>query len=117
MSVITPLMLWFSSSKSELRANALTGGNPDAGRGEIEYYGCASCHIVPGVPGADGLVGPSLKHVANRVYIGGVVENTPDNLIRWIEHTPAVDSKTAMPDLQIPDRQARDIASYLYTLE
>jgi cytochrome c551/c552 len=117
MSLVTPLMLWLSGGKTVQRANVLTGGNPDSGRAEIEYYGCTSCHVVPGVPGADGLVGPSLKHVANRNYIGGVIENTPENLIRWIEHAPAVDPKTAMPDLQIPDRPARDIASYLYTLE
>jgi len=91
--------------------------NPDAGRHEIEYYGCASCHIVPGVAGAQGLIGPSLQGVENRNYIGGVVQNSPDKLIRWIQNAPSLNPKTAMPDLEIPDQPARDIASYLYTLQ
>src|SRR5579884_3808674 len=90
MSVFAPLTLWMCSSKSEQRAAALTGGDPAAAPAEIEYYGCASCHVVPGVAGANGLIGPSLRHFANRVYIGGVLENTPENLIHWIQHAPAV---------------------------
>jgi len=59
-------------------ASALThGGNPDEGRREIEYYGCASCHVVPGVAGAQGLIGPSLKQIENRNYIGGVIKILP----------------------------------------
>jgi cytochrome c len=103
--------------KQKQTASALThGGNPDAGCREIEYYGCASCHVVPGVAGAQGLIGPSLKQVESRNYIGGVVKNSPDQLIRWIQNAPSLSPKTAMPDLEIPDQQARDIASYLYTL-
>ena len=94
----------------------MTGGNSDAGRSEIEYYGCASCHEISGVAGAQGLIGPSLKHIANRNYIGGVLKNSPDNLIRWIQNAPSINPKTAMPDLQIPEQEARDIASYLHTL-
>ena len=48
--------------------------------------------------------------------LGGVVQNSPDKLIRWIQNAPPLSPKTAMPDLEIPEQQARDIASYLYTL-
>lgn len=74
-------------------------------------------HIVPGVAGAQGLIGPSLKQVESRNYIGGVVKNSPDELIRWIQNAPSLSPKTAMSDLEIPGQQARDIASYLYTLK
>jgi cytochrome c len=97
-------------------ASLFSGGNPDRGRREIEYYGCASCHVVPGVAGANGLIGPSLEQVGDRNFIGGVVKNTPDNLMHWVENAPGIDPKTAMPRLDIPDREARDIVSYLYTL-
>jgi cytochrome c2 len=93
------------------------GGNPDKGRSEIEYFGCASCHTIPGVAGANGLIGPPLEQVADRAYIAGVVKNSPDNLVHWIQHAPSFNPKTAMPDLEIPDKAARDIASYLYTLK
>jgi cytochrome c len=116
--IFTALAIAVSGCDETPTATALThGGNPDAGRRGIEYYGCASCHVVPGVAGAQGLIGPSLKHVGNRNYIAGVVKNSPDNLIHWIQHAPSVDPKTAMPDLQLPEADARDIASYLYTLE
>jgi mono/diheme cytochrome c family protein len=92
-------------------------GKSELGRQEILYYGCASCHVIPGVPGAQGLIGPPLKHFANRNYIAGVLKNSPDNLILWIEDAPESNPRTAMPNLQIPEDQARDIAAYLYTLK
>lgn len=92
-------------------------GEPERGRQAIRYHGCASCHTIPGVRGADGLVGPSLEHIASRAYIGGVLPNTPDNLVRWILDPPGVDPQTAMPDLHLSERDARDIAGYLYTLK
>jgi cytochrome c len=97
-------------------AAAKTGGDPHRGKVAIEYYGCASCHTIPGIPGADALVGPSLAQVSERAYLAGVLRNTPTNLIQWIKNPPAIDSKTAMPNLNIPDTDAKNIASYLYTL-
>ena len=102
---------------SEKAARLTGGGDSELGKQEIEYYGCASCHDIPGTDGAQGLIGPSLKHFASRNYIGGVLENSSDNLIRWIQDAPAVNPKTAMPDLHLPDGEARNIASYLNTLQ
>ena len=98
-------------------AQLSAGGYSELGRREMQYYGCASCHVIPGVPGAQGLIGPSLEHFANRNFIGGVLKNCPDNLVQWIEDSPAIDSRTAMPDLQIPEDQALNIACYLSTLQ
>lgn len=94
----------------------LTGGNPARGKDKIQYYGCPSCHTIPGIYGADGLVGPSLARIASRVYVGGVLPNTPENMIRWIRNAKAVDQLTAMPNMNVTDSDARDIAGYLYTL-
>jgi cytochrome c1 len=55
--------------------------------------------------------------MAARTYIAGVVSNTPDNMIRWIQNPPGIDEKTAMPNLGVTEQDARDIASYLYTLK
>lgn len=93
------------------------GGNPTRGRAAIEHYGCATCHTIPGVRGADSLVGPPLTQIASRSYIGGVLTNSPENMIRWIRDPRGVDNLTAMPNLGVTDRDARDIASYLYTLK
>jgi hypothetical protein len=35
---------------------------------------------------------------------------------RWLRNPRAVDPLTAMPDMDIPEKDARDIAGYLYTL-
>jgi putative membrane protein len=92
--------------------------NADPGRGElaVRKYGCGSCHMIPGIEGAEGRVGPPLGQIASRVYIAGVLPNEPDNMIRWIENPPAIDPKTAMPNMGVTTRDARDIAAYLYTL-
>jgi putative membrane protein len=94
----------------------LTNADAERGRTAIRKYGCGSCHNIPGVMGAEGMVGPPLSQIAQRVYIAGVLPNEPDNMIRWIENPQAVDPKTAMPYMGVTTRDARDIAAYLYTL-
>lgn len=97
-------------------AAQLTGGNAERGQRDIAAFGCGSCHVIPGVAGAHGTVGPPLGGIALRTYIAGVLPNTPDNMLRWLEDPPAVDSLTAMPALGLTDPTARDVAAYLYTL-
>jgi cytochrome c1 len=101
----------------ERKAEAMTGGDARRGVEAINRYGCASCHTIPGVPGATALVGPNLQQVASRMYLAGVLPNTPANMVRWIQHPRDVDPLTAMPNLNVNDADARDIASYLYTLK
>jgi cytochrome c1 len=36
--------------------------------------------------------------------------------VRWIQDPPAVDSATAMPNLGVSERDARDMAAYLYAV-
>jgi cytochrome c2 len=91
-------------------------GNARHGKELISSYGCGACHMVPGVQGARGLVGPPLYYIANRTIIAGELPNTPDNLTRWIQHPRAVDPKTAMPELGVSEADSYDIAAFLYTL-
>lgn len=98
-------------------AREVPNGDPGRGAVLIQQYGCASCHTVPGVRGADGLVGPPLDHWAKRGYIAGELPNNTQNLERWIQDPRGVEPKTAMPDLGVTPDDARDIAAYLYTLE
>ena len=93
-----------------------TGGNPHRGRQIVKSYGCTACHTIPGVPGPDARVGPPLRGVASRAFIAGVLPNQPGNMIRWIRDPQGVDNRTAMPDMGVSERDARDIAGYLYTL-
>jgi cytochrome c2 len=95
----------------------MTGGDPDSGKMAIETHGCAACHTIPGVPGAYGLVGPSLAEISSRNYIAGVLQNKPENMFRWLADPPSISTNTAMPNLGLKDQELRDIASYLYTLK
>ena len=93
------------------------GGDPARGRSLIASYGCGSCHVVPGVPAADSLVGPPLTAYAERAYIAGNLPNTSENLERWLRYPQQVEPGTAMPNLNVTGADARDITSYLYTLD
>ena len=97
-------------------AAEMTGGNPQRGAEAMRSYGCQSCHSIPGITGAHALVGPPLAGIASRSYIAGVMSNTPTHMIEWLRNPPAIDTKTAMPNMHVSERDARDIAAYLYTL-
>jgi len=91
-------------------------GDPERGRLLLRQYGCGACHRIPGVAAADGNVGPPLDGIAKRVYLGGVLPNTPENMVRWIRAPRNFDPLTAMPDLQVSEPFAQDMAAYLYRL-
>lgn len=96
-------------------ASALTGGDPKRGELAIRKYGCYTCHTIPGIEGADAVVGPPLNRMGSRNYVRHL-PNTPENLIRWIRHPKQVFSQTPMPDTGVTEQDGRDIAAYLYTL-
>jgi putative membrane protein len=94
----------------------MTGGHPSRGREAMRKYGCQSCHTIPGVTGTKALVGPPLAGIAERSFIGGVLTNSPENMISWLRDPPAAAPRTAMPNLGVTEKDARDMAAYLYTL-
>ena len=100
--------------QTENTARAMTAGDPARAPALIRRYGCAGCHTISGIPGGDGQVGSSLADLRQRVYIAGVVTNSPDNLIGWIVTPQAFSPRTAMPATGISEAEARDVAAYLY---
>jgi len=97
------------------RAALLTGGDPGAGEAKFITYGCGSCHSLQRVRKATGMVGPPLDGIALRAIIAGKLSNSPDNLQRWIRDPQGISPGTAMPDLNVGARDARDISAFLYT--
>jgi cytochrome c1 len=101
-------------------AAALEPGSPAAdGAALIAGLPCVGCHTIPGIPGANGNVGPNLGGVASRPKIaGGAVNNSgPDDLKAWILNPPGLKPGTAMPNLGLTDDQATKIVAYLETLK
>jgi cytochrome c2 len=88
----------------------------ERGRVALQQYACVACHRVPGITGAEAHVGPPLAGIASRTIVGGVLPNSPDNMLRWIREPQKVSPLTAMPDLGVTERDARDMAAYLATL-
>jgi cytochrome c len=86
------------------------------GRDHSQYYGCGSCHTIPDVPGAHATVGPPLDRMGLRTYIAGTLPNSPEGLVRWIQHPQRIHPGTAMPELGVPRRDAQEIAAYLEEL-
>jgi cytochrome c len=77
------------------------------------HYGCPTCHVIHGVPGAVGKVGPSLVDLGQRSYLAGTLQNSPDNLILWIQHPQRIHPGTAMPEMGVTAGDAREIATFL----
>jgi cytochrome c2 len=96
-------------------AAATAGGDPSRGEAMFIQYGCGACHHLKGVRKASGMVGPSLDGIALRAIVAGKLNNSPDNLERWIRDPQTVSPGTAMPDLNVGKRDARDMTAFLYT--
>jgi cytochrome c2 len=105
---------WMAARQSNAVARALTGGDPARASVMVTRYGCGGCHTIPGVPAADGKVGPPLGGIRQRVFIAGVLPNTADNLINWIVEPRAFSPGSAMPVTGISKAEARDVAAWLY---
>jgi cytochrome c len=100
------------------------GGDPPAARGDaangrllLRQFGCGTCHRIPGVAAAEGATAPPLAGVGRRVYLAGVVPNSPENMARWIRAPQQHKPGTTMPDLRVTEAQARDMVAHLQGLK
>jgi cytochrome c2 len=91
-------------------------GDPAAGKIVITRQACGSCHVIPGIELANGLVGPPLSHFASRGMIAGALPNTRPHLVAFLRSPQSV-VKGAMPEMGLTGGQARDAAAYLATLK
>lgn len=89
----------------------------ERGRTALHQHACVACHVIPGVVGSQAHVGPPLEGIGARELIAGRLANTQENMVRWLLETQAVKPGTAMPQLPVGERDARDIAAYLATLK
>jgi cytochrome c1 len=83
----------------------------------VRSYGCETCHEIPDIDAVRGSIGPSLKHIATKYYLAGQLPNSPENLRRWIQHPHSINPQTLMPDMNVTDDDAADIALFLETLQ
>jgi cytochrome c len=62
-------------------------------------------------------VGPPLDKMAERTFIGGKIQNTPQNMMQWLQNPQAFDPGNAMPNVGVTPNDARDITAFLFTLK
>lgn len=105
------------SNESRIRAEQLTGGSMVAGKAALKRYGCGGCHEISGLAEGSGGVGPSLSGIAVRTELAGHLQNNPENMIRWLRDPQGVAPGNGMPNLGVSERDAKDMAAYLYTLQ
>ena len=105
-----------AAKPSEEPAAPLRAGDVERGKLALSQYACQACHTIPGITSSSPNVGPPLQGLASRSLIAGKLANTPDNLVLWVRDPKAVKPLTAMPDMGVSERDARDMAAYLATL-
>lgn len=82
----------------------------------IRRHSCMGCHIIPGIPEAQGTIGPSLKDLGSRRRIaGGALSNTPKNLRLWLKNPKDVKT-TMMPNTGLTDPELDVLVKFLQDL-
>ena len=91
---------------------------PAAAEGQTVFMqsACINCHTVAGTV-ASGRFGPDLTHLASRDTIAsGPIQNTPENLRKWIADPASMKPGVLMPAMHLSDHDLDVITAYLTTL-
>ena len=97
---------WLTSQASAARNAA-----PDLFRNK-----CENCHAVAATELSSGK-GPSLAHLASREFLGGgIMRNTPENVMLWLTNPQAAKPGNRMPDIPVTAEQRRSLLGYLESL-
>ena len=99
------------------------------GRKLFQEKTCIGCHTVRGHEGV-GITGPNLTHVGARTTIAaGLLENTPEQLARWLRHPNQVkpgnkmynggyiDPKTGKANFTLTEEDITALVAYLSSLK
>jgi cytochrome c oxidase subunit 2 len=89
--------------------------NPTERAGEQFFFAqtCANCHAIGGTT-ATRTAGPDLTHLANRRQLAaGMMDNTPENLARWLKNPQQIKPGCQMPNFSLNDEQLAQLVAYL----
>ena len=119
LPLLSPAAYQALPSSPPLPRVAPPDGAPDAKRGKraLEQYGCIGCHEIPGLVGPEARLGPPLRDLGERRMLGGVLPNSPQNMVLWLRTPQAFTPHSAMPNLGVTERDARDMAAFLARLK
>ena len=81
--------------------------------GRLFMAHCASCHTLRGTP-ATGQHAPDLTHIASRRSLAaGQLENTRENLRRWIAEPQAIKPDSRMPNPGLTSHELDEVTEFL----
>jgi cytochrome c oxidase subunit II len=93
-----------------------TGANGEGGQ-------CIACHSINGLQNPQtgqplaATGGPNLTHFASRsCFAGCYLDNTPEDVARWLANPPAVKPGSFMPDYNLSPDQIEALTAYLESL-
>jgi cytochrome c oxidase subunit II len=101
---------WVAEQKQPAKAST--------GNGQTVFLrnACINCHTIAGTVAA-GRFGPDLTHVASRDTIAsGAIQNTPENLRKWIDNPDQMKPGCLMPAMHLNDHDLDAVTAYLTTL-
>jgi cytochrome c oxidase subunit 2 len=88
-----------------------------AGLALFSGAGCIGCHAMVGTAtaGIIGMKGPNLSHVGSRsTIVAGMLDNTPENLHRWLSNPDSVKKGTLMVlPRKLTDPEIATLVAYL----
>jgi cytochrome c oxidase subunit 2 len=101
---------------AEQRRSSQADDSVSGGRRIFQTTSCINCHTIAGTS-ASGRVGPDLTHLMSRETIAsGAVENTPENLRRWIRNPDDIKPGARMPPMNLTVRELDAVTAYLASL-
>jgi cytochrome c oxidase subunit 2 len=106
---------WAAAQKEK----AMPPTDPKAKEGATAFLtaGCIACHRINGTP-FQSTIGPDLTHVGSRKHIAsGILDNTPENMARWIRDPQSVKPGAKMAKLELSDAQIDGLVAYLQGLQ
>jgi cytochrome c oxidase subunit 2 len=91
----------------------------DAAKGREVFLSkpCLMCHTIAGTP-AHARHAPDLTHVAARKTLAaGALDNSPENLGKWIQDPQAIKPGSNMPTIPLAEGELKALLAYLETLQ
>ena len=104
--------------KEWLERQARPAANPvnesaQAGKNFFFAQTCANCHAIRGTT-SGATAGPDLTHLASRRQLAaGLLDNTPQNLARWLKNPQQLKPGCQMPNFSLSDDQVTQLVAYL----
>jgi len=103
---------------SAARAARVAAASLDsAGRALFNTAGCIGCHSMVGTAtaGVTAMAGPNLSHVGSRgSIVAGLLQNTPENLARWLSNPDSVKRGTLMKlPRKLTDAEVATLVAFL----